>query len=202
MNRREASKKQTRRLILSAARKLLAGEGAEDCTIKAVAREAGVSPASVVVHFKSKTALLEEALYGDIEKTLLELTSTMPRDASLLDRLMHLARGFLKFYDGNRNLYRILLRSTIFEPASETPRMTMQAEQYIRFLTRMIEEERLRGIVRPEVDASAASASIFSLYLGALTTLFRMPEMTVEVISDALSLMTAQLLKGITNPEG
>ena len=62
MNRREASKKETRQLILRAARRLFAQKGMEECTIRDIARKAGVSPASVVVHFKSKTALLEEAL--------------------------------------------------------------------------------------------------------------------------------------------
>ena len=34
--------------------------------MRGIAREAGVSAASVIVHFKNKTALLEEALYEDI----------------------------------------------------------------------------------------------------------------------------------------
>jgi AcrR family transcriptional regulator len=197
MNRREASKKETRRLILEAARKLLAREGGEDCTIKAIAAEAGVSPASVVVHFKSKVALFEEALYGDIEKTRLELLSTMPQDAPLLHRLMHFWTGFLTFYDGNRNLYRILIRSTIFEPVGETPHMSRQAEQYTEFLIAMVEEEKARGAVRPEVDSHLAAASIFSLYMGALTLFLRVPEMTVAMITQMLSAMTAQFLQGI-----
>jgi AcrR family transcriptional regulator len=197
MNRREASKKETRRLILEAARKLLAKEGGEDCTIKDIAVEAGVSPASVVVHFKSKVALFEEALFGDLEKILLELPATMPKDAPLLHRVMHYWKAFLTFYDGNRNLYRILLLSTIFQPVGETPHMSQEAEEYIELLTAMVEEEKTRGAVRPEVDSSLAAASIFSLYIGALTLFFRVPEMTVEMISQMLSAMTAQFLEGI-----
>jgi AcrR family transcriptional regulator len=151
----------------------------------------------VVVHFKSKTALFEEALYGDIEKTRLELLATMPQDAPLLPRLMHFWTGFLTFYDGNRNLYRILLRNTLLEPVGETPHISRQAEQYTEFLKGMVEEEKTRGAVRPEVDSSLAAASIFSLYMGALTLFFRVPEMTVAMISQMLSAMTAQFLEGI-----
>lgn len=197
MNRREASKKETRRLILETARKLFAKKGMEECTIRDIANKAGVSPASVVVHFKSKTALLEEVLSTDIGKALSELTATMPKGADLPAQLMHLSRGMLRFYDKNRNLYRALLRYTIFEPVSDTPNMSRQSEAYVQFLSRLIEEQKKGSMIKPEVDSTVAAASIFFLYLGALTVLFRMPEMTVETIADGLASMTDQYLKGI-----
>jgi AcrR family transcriptional regulator len=201
MNRRQASKIETRQLILNAARRLFAQKGMEECTIRDIAREAGVSPASVVVHFKSKTALLEEALNRDIEKTLSELTASMPEDLDLLDRLMHLARGFFRLYDQNRDLYRALIRHTIFEPAGETPNIANVSELYLRFLSGLVEEGKARGLIRPDVDATVAAGAIFSLYLGALTLLFRMPDMTVDLVADALTAMTAQYLKGITESD-
>lgn len=198
MNRREASKKETKRLILKAARTLFARKGMEECTIRDIAKKAGVSPASVVVHFKSKTSLLEEALCGDIESTLSELIASMREDLELLYRLMHLFKGFFRLYDKNRDLYRALIRSTVFEPASETPIMSKQSEQYIQFLSNIVEEQKTRGMIRPEVDSRIAAASIFSLYMGALIMLLRMPEMTVDMVSDVLASMTDQYLKGIT----
>ena len=198
MNRREASKKETRRLILKAARTLFARKGMEECTIRDIAKKAGVSPASVVVHFKSKTGLLEEALCGDIESVLSELVASMPEDIELLDRLMHLSKGFFGLYDKNRDLYRALIRYTVFEPASETQIMSKLSEQYIQFLSQIMEEQKTRGAVRPEVDSRIAAASVFSLYMGALITLLRMPEMTVDMVSHILASMTDQYLKGIT----
>jgi AcrR family transcriptional regulator len=198
MNRREASKKETKRLILKAARALFARKGMEECTIRDIAKKAGVSPASVVVHFKSKTALLEEALCGDIESALSELVASMPEDLELLDRLMHLSKGFFRLYDKNRDLYRALIRYTVFEPASETQIMSKLSEQYTQFLSQIMEEQKTRGALRPEVDSRIAAASIFSLYMGALIMLLRMPEMTVDMVSHILASMTDQYLKGIT----
>lgn len=198
MNRREASKKETRQLILKAARLLFAQKGMEECTIRDIAKKAGVSPASVVVHFQSKTALLEEALNRDIEKTLSGLITSMPDNLELLGRLLHLAKGFFKLYDQNRNLYRALIRHTIFEPAGETPHMTNLSERYLQFLAALIEKEKTRGLIRPEVDTTVAAGAIFSLYLGALIMLFRRPEMTVEMVAAVLAAMTGQYLEGIT----
>lgn len=198
MNRRQASKQETRQLILTAARLLFAQKGMEECTIRDIARAAGVSPASVVVHFKSKTALLEEALNQDIENALSALITSMPGDQRLLERLMHLASGFFRLYDQNRNLYRALIRHTIFEPVGETPHMTNLSQRYLRFLAGLIESEQTRGLIKPEVDPMMAAAAIFSLYLGALIMLFRQPEMTVELVAEVLAAMTSQYLAGIT----
>jgi AcrR family transcriptional regulator len=198
MNRRQASKNQTRQLILKAARRLFAQKGMEESTIRDIAREAGVSPASVVVHFKSKTALLEEALNRDIEGALAELRASMPQELELLGRLMHLATGFFRLYDKNRDLFRALIRHTIFEPAGETPDLTNISEQYLRFLAGLVEAGKVRGLVRPEVDATVAAGAIFSLYLGGLTLLFRRPDMTVDQVAQALAGMTGQYLQGIT----
>lgn len=197
MNRREASKHETRQLILTAARRLFTQKGMEECTIRDIARNAGVSPASVVVHFKSKTALLEEALNRDIAKALSALLASIPQEVELLDRLMHLAQGFFRLYDQNRNLYRALIRSTIFEPVSETPNITNLSERYIRFLSGLMEEEKARGLIRPEVDTQVAAGAVFSLYIGALIMLFRQPETPVTSIADALRAMTGQYLEGI-----
>ena len=198
MNRRETSKNETRQLILKAARRLFAQKGMEESTIRDIARDAGVSPASVVVHFKSKTALLEEALKGDIEMALSELVASMPENRDLLDRLLHLARGFFRLYDQNRNLYRALIRATIFEPAGETPNLTSVSEGYLRFLAGLVEEGQARDLIRPEVDASVAAGALFSLYLGALIRFFRQPEMTAEQVAAILTAMTEQYLQGIT----
>jgi len=199
MNRREASKHETRQLILTAARRLFAQKGMEECTIRDIAKNAGVSPASVVVHFKSKTALLEEALNRDIAKALSALLASMPQDVDFLERLMYLAQGFFRLYDQNRNLYRALIRSTIFEPVIETPNITNLSERYIRFLSGLMEEEKARGLIRPEVDTQVAAGAVFSLYIGALILLFRQPETPADAIAEALRAMTGQYLEGIVN---
>jgi AcrR family transcriptional regulator len=198
INRREASKNETRQLILAAARGLFAQKGMEDCTIRDIAREAGVSPASVVVHFKSKIALLEEALSCDIDRALSELMASLPEGQGLLARLLHLSKGFFRLYDQNRDLYRALIRHTIFQPSRDTPSITGLSDRYIHFLGGLIEQEKRRGIIQPEVDTGVAAGAIFSLYLGALIMLLRQPQMTVEMVADLLAAMTDQYLKGIT----
>jgi len=197
MNRRESSKVETRRLILEAARALFGEKGMEEVTLRDIAAKAGASPASVIVHFKTKIALLEESLADDIEQSFSAVVESMPAGAGLLDTVMHLWTGMLRAYGRNRDLYRTLISLTIFQPAAETPTMTRQSEQCIQMLSNLIEAQKTDGGVRPGTDPTIAAASLFSIYVGALIAFFRMPEMGVEAAVSLLRAMTEQYLRGI-----
>ena len=197
MNRREASKSETRQLILNAAKKLFLEKGVEQCTMRGIAKEAGVSAASVVVHFKNKTALLEMALYEDIERTIAQAVASLPHEAGLLDRLMHIPQAMFSFYDTNRELYRALIRNTVFEPERDNPHLTRQLEQYLQFLGGLIEHEKALGNICPDVDVNIAAASLASLYIGVLISFYRNPKMTPQMALDMLAAMKWQYLTGI-----
>jgi AcrR family transcriptional regulator len=168
-----------------------------------IAREAGVSPASVVVHFKNKTALLEVALYEDIEQTIAKAVATMPQaGASLHGRLMHIARCMYGFYDNDRELYRVLIRDTTFEKAGENPYLTRQLQEYLQFFGALIEQEKERGKVRPGADARIAASSLFSLYFSVLMEFLRSPDLTPDMALGWLSEAVRQHLTGIVPPEG
>jgi AcrR family transcriptional regulator len=199
MNRREASKSETRRLILAAAKRLFKEKGVEQCTMRGIARAAGVSPASVVVHFKNKTALLETALYEEIERTVARAVASLPARADLLDRLLHVPQAMFAFYAGNRELYRTLIRNTVFEPEADSPHLTRQLAQYLRFIALLIEDEKELGKVDRNVDIETAAASLASLYIGVLIMFFRNPEMTPQAALNMLAAATGQFLTGIAS---
>lgn len=197
MNRREASKSETRELILNAARKLFLAKGVEQCTMRSIAKEAGVSPASVIVHFKNKTALLEIALYEEIGLTLSKAMNSFPASAPLLERLLHIPGAMYRFYDTNREVYRALIRRTLLEPDEENPHLARQLDGYLQFLEGQIEQEKGLGNVRREVDVSMAAASLASLYIGVLINYFRKVEITADMALGMLAEMTHQYLFGI-----
>ncbi|NOZ70204.1 MAG: TetR/AcrR family transcriptional regulator [Deferribacteres bacterium] len=197
MNRRAASKSETRQLILNAARELFLEKGGDRCTMRAIAGKAGVSPASVIAHFRNKTALLEVALYEDIENTLARAIASFPEKGDLLEKLMHIPRAMFSFYDTNRQLYRVLIRNTVFEQEADNPHLTRQVEQYLQFIAGLIRQEKESGSVRADVDERIAAGSLFSLYMGVLIGFYRNPEVTPRAAVQRLSAMTQQYLTGI-----
>ncbi|MCI5222483.1 MAG: TetR/AcrR family transcriptional regulator [Candidatus Electrothrix sp. AR4] len=197
MSRIDDSKAETRRLILNAAHILFWKKGADKCTIRDISEEAGVSPASVIVHFKNKTALLEAALYQEIEKALGKALATLPGKANLQATLIHLLAFMLTFYDNNRELYRILVRDTFFEPIHNSPSMGKLDKQYLTFIISLIDQEKEQGGIREEVNASLLASSFFHLYLGVLRDFLRDPELTVTTAVDQLSVTLELYFTGI-----
>lgn len=197
MNRREASKLETRRLIMAAAKKLLMEIPVEDCTMRRIAKEAGVSAASVIVHFKNKSALLEATLGEDIERTTDQAIATLPVITDLAERVVHIWRTMYAFYDTNRNLYRTLIRNTVFEPEDQTPFLTWHTETFLKFLQELIDKEKAAGRLSASVDSTAMAMALFSLYFGALILFYRNPDMTPEEAGELVAAGTRQTLAGL-----
>jgi len=198
MNRREASKNETRKLILAAARNLFLTRGVEQCTLREIAKAAGVSPASLVVHFRGKTALMETALYEDIEHNIGQAIATLPSEGDLPGRIMHIWKAMFFFYDQNRDLYRALIRNTAYQPDAESPRLAQQMEEFLEFVIAMIEQEKQIGTVRPNVDAKIAAYNFAALYFLVLMGFFRDPAMTPQVAVTTLGEMVRQYMAGLT----
>ncbi len=199
MNRREVSKSETRRLIMAAARNLFLKRELDQCTMRAIAKEAGVSAASVVVHFKNKGALMEEALTEDIDRVTAEAIATLPDQGDLARRLTHIWQSMYNFYNANRKLYRALIRSTVFEPEVDTPFLTSQTATFFDFLEKMIEEGKAAGRMVPSVDSYILARALFSQYFGALIMFYRDPSMTPEAAANLVQAMTRQTLAGLTD---
>ena len=197
MTRRDDSKAETRVLILQAAQSLFWEKGPEKCTIRGIAIEAGVSPATIIVHFKNKTALLEAVLSEDIGRVLANAMNTLPEGKGLSEILVHIASTMLVFYDNNRELYRILIRDTFFESSYESPSISRLDEEYFPFLVSLINQEKEAGRVRNNVDSLLAAHSFFYLYIGSLREFLRNPELSVSKAIETMTEMLNLYLNGI-----
>jgi AcrR family transcriptional regulator len=200
MNRKEAFKAETRRLILQAARKLFFQEDFSKCTMRRVAAEAGVSAASIVVHFKNKTALMEAALAEDIGRTWEGALNTMSARGSIATRIKHIWLTMFIFYDGNRNLYRELLSSTVLKVEEDTPALRKDIDSFLKRLVTMIEDEKTAGRMDENVDSMILSMSLFSQYFGVEILFFRDPSITPETAAEMAEKMNRQTLTGLENP--
>jgi len=197
MNRKQAFKKETRRRILQAARKLFLEEDFSRCTMRRVAAEAGVSAASVVVHFKNKTALMEAALAEEIGRTWEGALKTMPAKGPIARRIKHIWLTMFIFYDGNRNLYRELLSSTVLKVEEDTPALRKDIDNFLNLLVTMVEDEKTAGRMDEAVDSRILSMSLFSQYFGVEIMFFRDPAITPETAAEMAETMNQQTLTGL-----
>jgi AcrR family transcriptional regulator len=100
------------RALVDAARRILEAEGAAALSLRAVAREAGVSPAAPYHHFKDKTELLEAVAHGGWE-TLSEVIAEARRSASNPTAgIADIGIAYVRFARENPALYRLMYDTT------------------------------------------------------------------------------------------
>jgi AcrR family transcriptional regulator len=96
------------RALVDAARRILENEGPAALSLRAVAREAGVSPAAPYHHFKDKSELLEAVAHEGwvaLDAVLIEARASA-KDAS--ERMTGLGVAYVKFARENPALYRVM----------------------------------------------------------------------------------------------
>ena len=96
------------RALVDAARRILEAEGAAALSLRAVAREAGVSPAAPYHHFKDKTELMEAVAHGGWE-ALSEVIAEARRSARTpSEGITNIGLAYVKFAHENPALYRLM----------------------------------------------------------------------------------------------
>ena len=90
-----------RELILDAARKVFEAEGLDGASLRAIAAEAGYTPAALYFHFESKEAIYAEVLRTSLTNLGLAVNRAVSRAKTPADRLRAAATAFFRFYDDN-----------------------------------------------------------------------------------------------------
>jgi len=96
-----------RRALVDAARRILEAEGPTALSLRAVAREAGVSPAAPYHHFKDKAELLD-AVAGQGWEILDQMMAEARDKAEHRDKLLELGIAYVCFARDNPALYRVM----------------------------------------------------------------------------------------------
>lgn len=138
--RRRTQAKQTRRLILSAARKLFDERGYNNATIDAIAQEAGVAPETIYAGFGSKQGVLRSlvqiSLVGDdVPVPLME--RPFIKDAVQETDQRHLISKFAN------DMYQIMTRMS---PIFALLRATAKTDPEIEAMLKKMLDDRLAGM--------------------------------------------------------
>lgn len=99
--RREAVSGHKRDLILEAARQVFAEEGLEGASLRAIAMQAGYTPAALYFHFESKEDIYAEVLRASLQSLGLAVNRAMEQARSPALRLEAAAMAFFRFYADN-----------------------------------------------------------------------------------------------------
>lgn len=96
------------RALVEAARRILETDGPAALSLRAVAREAGVSPAAPYHHFKDKGELLDAVAHEGWAALDAALTEARRKAADGKDRMTGLGVAYVRFARDNPALYRVM----------------------------------------------------------------------------------------------
>jgi AcrR family transcriptional regulator len=99
--RRKAVSDLKRELILDAARKVFEAEGLDGASLRAIAAEAGYTPAALYFHFESKEAIYAEVLRTSLANLGQAVGRAVSRARTPAERLRAAAMAFFRYYDDN-----------------------------------------------------------------------------------------------------
>jgi AcrR family transcriptional regulator len=97
-----------RRALVDAAARILEREGPSALSLRAVAREAGVSPAAPYHHFKDKGDLLDAVAHVGWEALDLALTDAKEQSKDLRELMTELGVAYVRFAQLRPALYRVM----------------------------------------------------------------------------------------------
>src|SRR5499427_2038156 len=156
-----------RRLLLTAAREIVAGEGADKLTMDGLAERAGLGKGTVFRRFGTRAGIFQ-ALLNDDERDFQELVLSGPPPlgpgAMPLDRLIAYGRARIDFLIGRKEIARATLDGRERVPAGSSP----MSREHIRFLL----GEICLGTADLDVLATQLTAALdgpLLLYLSAAT---------------------------------
>jgi AcrR family transcriptional regulator len=97
-----------RRALVEAGRRLLEAEGGADLSLRAVAREAGVSPAAPYHHFRDKNELLDALAMEGWDQLGDQMRAALAAADPARERLVTLGIAYVRFSRMNPAIYRVM----------------------------------------------------------------------------------------------
>lgn len=166
---RTPKKAASRARILDAARALFAREGLEGASLRAIAAEAGYTPAALYFHFESKEAIYAALLAESLAALEAQVAAAVARGATPAERFTAAALAFYRFYAARPQdlslgfyLFRGGLAPRGLGPAHD-PALNAALLRALRPM-----EEGARALGAPPAQAEAAMEAAFAHAAGLL----------------------------------
>lgn len=103
-------------LVAAAARLLAAPSAPQTPSLRAVAREAGVSPSAVYLHFDSQAGLARAVVAAEFDRLRTALQGSEDPSATPIDRLVTMGKTYAEWAQSNPGAYQLLFDTPDVSP--------------------------------------------------------------------------------------
>lgn len=140
----ETKRKNRKLVIAKAAVKLMAEQGANGATIRAIAREAGVTDAAIYRHYRSKDDLYWSAYIRITEEMIREKEPLLAGEAPISERLREWIRLTYRFYDQHPDAFSFVFIRSHDPPEALRDFTVKQSELFKQMLARAGQLRQIR----------------------------------------------------------
>ena len=176
---RQRQKEATRNLILNSAYKLFTERGYANTTMRLLAKEAGVGLGTIFKHFPDKPSLLVEAYQGDLGSILIEAFKTIP-ESGIKNQLLHVTRQIYRYYAGNPEFSRTLIRESLFLDGKHGRTLDAQLKSFLKSISGLISAAVKRGEMAQDTDVFESTQAYASFYFSILVMALKKQKFDVE----------------------
>jgi AcrR family transcriptional regulator len=154
--------------IQTAAYRLFREQGFHATTTKQVAAEAGVATGTLFLYADDKADLLCMVMHDRLRAVVDTGLATLPRQAPLLDQLMHVFRAIFRMYGEHPALTASFIEVVPGADGPNGKRVNALTFAFVHHLGMLVRDAQDRGEVGRDVEPLIAGSNIFALYFGAL----------------------------------
>lgn len=153
-----------RHQILDATRNLITTKGMDAVTIDAIAYKVGVTEGAIYRHFSSKHQILAHLIDEIEENLLVSVNSVKVQEKSSLSSLERVLEVHLSDVEDNRAISFIIITEAIaFDGIGLSKRVSLMLTNYLEVIKKILNDGKLDGSIRHDLDVVAASTSFLGL---------------------------------------
>lgn len=184
--RREREKTERRQAILNSAKELVLSHGVEHISMDNIAEKAELSKATLYLYFSGKEHLLKEICEEAAKMFLTYLKSLHSAGFKGMAAIKYIWRGYVEMFGNSREMFvvfhvRKYLDSWMPIISMDGKDESSSVNKILAALKELIDECKAEGIFDPNLDSTAATRLLLSLFFLIVEHASSMPAETKEV---------------------
>ncbi|MCQ4118138.1 TetR/AcrR family transcriptional regulator [Rhodococcus tibetensis] len=199
--RGERRRHRTRAALLDAAEQLLSDRSADAVRMEDVAALAGISPASVYVHFGTKEALVTAVIERLLDMSMASLTAAYASEGSAFEQVQQAGLAYMRLLLDHPALTRHLSGAVLSEPQTPIDGTVVERIEFLR----NVFEARIQAAVDAgeivPVDSRLLSFFLFGAWQGVASLALRRDtlRLTPKEVERCLTQAIQVLVAGVTS---
>ena len=153
--------------IIDAARKLIIRKGSEHLTVRALAKEVGLTEAAIYRHFKSKREILSFLMTHITDAMLVEVERITSNGLDSVDTVGQVLRQHLSKIEQRKGMsFQIIAEIISLGDKRLNREVYDKLQLYIGRLRQLLSQGSRNGFIRTDLDLQACAMLIFGMIQG------------------------------------